>query len=151
MQHRNVLVGRPLGGSLSSQATDIDLVMHTPDGRSEQLQLRGEGDYSGWSYSETTVSGMYTARFGPPLSRDELFAVNVDTIESDLTKLTEEQLREDVWPGIPFLHQTTWKNPDEEPTARIGRGGTLSVGLLYAVLALLLAETFLARRFGYHE
>ncbi len=151
IQQRNVPVGRPLGGWLSGSAADVRLVMQTPDGRSEQLRLRGEGDYSGWSYSDTTASGIYTARFGPPLACNELFAVNVDTIESDLTKLTEEQLREDVLPGIPFLHQTTWKNPDEEPAARIGRGGTFSVWLLYAVLALLLAETYLARRFGHHD
>jgi hypothetical protein len=91
---------------------------------------------------------VYTARFDAPASPSELFAVNVDTVESDLTKLTAEQLREGVWSGIPF--DTSRENLDEAPVLRIGRRGTLSKELLYAVLGLAFLETFLAWRFGHH-
>jgi len=106
---------------------------------------------------------MYTARFDAPVSRSELFAVNVDTVESDLTKLTTEQLREGLWSGIPF--ETSREGLDEEPLPRIGgtavggtaAGGTtagghgmLSEELLYVVLGLVFLETLLAWRFGHH-
>ena len=158
LQQRNFLVGQSLGALVSTSAADAPLRLGTPDGRSEQVRLRPEGDYSSWSFSETMTSGVYTARVDAPASPSELFAVNVDTVESDLTKLTAEQLREGVWSGIPF--ETSRENLDEEPVRRIGGTtaggttaggrGTLSKELLYAVLGLVFLETFLAWRFGHH-
>jgi len=163
LQERNSLVGQSLGGLVSTPAADVPLRVGTPDGRSEQVRLRPEGDYSSWSFAETMTSGMYTARFDAPVSRSELFAVNVDTVESDLTKLTTEQLREGLWSGIPF--ETSREGLDEEPLPRIGgtavggtaAGGTtagghgmLSEELLYVVLGLVFLETLLAWRFGHH-
>jgi hypothetical protein len=158
LQQRNFLVGQSLGGLVSTPAADVPLRVATPDGRSEQVSLRSEGDYRSWSFSETMTSGMYTARFDPPLSHSELFAVNVDTVESDLTKLTAEQLREGLWSGVPF--ETSREDPDQEPIRQVAgtvgvgaaaRGrDTLSKALLYAVLALVFLETLLAWRFGHH-
>jgi hypothetical protein len=145
---RNLEVGEPLGGSLAASAGDVPLAVRTPDGRSETVPVRAEADGQSWGFSDTDTSGIYTARFGPPVSRTELYAVNVDPAESDLAKLSEEELREDVWPGVPFVHQTSWEDPADEPVARIGRPSKLPKGLLYGVLVLLFAETFLARRFG---
>ncbi|GAG32648.1 unnamed protein product, partial [marine sediment metagenome] len=124
------------------------LELRTPGGQSEQIRLRPEGDYSSWSYSDTMTSGIYTARFDPPVSRSDLYAVNVDTVESDLSKLTPEQLREQLWSGIPF--ETSRENLDEQPVRLIGRRGTLSQGLLCVVLGLLFLETLLAWLFGHH-
>ncbi len=103
-----------------------------------------------WSYADTSRSGVYTAEFDPPISRSETFAVNVDPAESDLAKITSEQLRDDVWPGVPFLHETTWQGLEASPGTAGGRPSPLTKGLLYAVLGLLLAETYLARRFGHY-
>jgi len=150
VRQRNLLVGQPLASSVPSPTTAVSLVVQTPDGHNEPVRLRPEGDYSGWSYAGTMTSGIYTARFGAPVSTSEPFAVNVDTVESDLAQITPEQLREEVWPGVPFLHQTTWENVDEQPVARFQRHGSLSKSLLYLVLGLLLAETFFAWRFGHH-
>ena len=55
----------------------------------------------------------------PPTAQTERFAVNLDTIESDLAKLSPEQLREEVLPGVPFVYQTRWEDLDEMPTAGI--------------------------------
>ena len=76
--------------------------------------------------------------------------MNVDPVESDLARITAEQLRDQVWPGVPFLHQTTWQDLDEAPVGRIARRHRLPKALLYAVLVLLFVETFLAWRFGHH-
>jgi hypothetical protein len=103
-----------------------------------------------WSFSDTSTSGTYTARLGPPISRSEVFAVNVDTVESDLTKLTPEQFRNQVLPGVPFVHRTSWENSDDRPVAQTTPRSGLPNGLLYVVLGLLFAETYLAWRFGHH-
>jgi hypothetical protein len=149
-RRRNVEVGDPLGGSVSAAAAGVPLWLRRPDGQSRQLPLGAEGDYAAWSYADTTQSGIYTATLGPPVSRSQSFAVNVDIRQSDLAQLSQEDLRSDVWPGIPFLYQTTWQNLDARGASPIARPGQLHVSLLYAVLGLLFTETFLAWRFGHH-
>jgi hypothetical protein len=96
------------------------------------------------------ASGIYTAEFGPPLARSELHAVNVDPQESDLTMLTAEQLRDEVWPGIDFNHQTTWQNLEPSPPGPVSQRSELPKELLYVVLVMLFLETYLARWFGHH-
>jgi hypothetical protein len=93
---------------------------------------------------------VYTAQFGPPVSRSDAFAVNVDPVESDLARISPEELRDVVWPKVPFVHQTTWQDLDREPVGRITRHAGLPKALLYVALTLLFVETFLAWRFGYH-
>ena len=150
LQQRSVLVGEPLGGGFPPSVGEVPLTLRLPGGRSEAGRSRVEGDSSVWSYAETARSGVYTAQFGPPISRSEAFAVNVDPVESDLAKITSEQLRDDVWPGTAFLYQTTWQNLEARPGAALARPSPLTKGLLYAVLGLLLTETYLARRFGHY-
>jgi hypothetical protein len=92
---------------------------------------------------------VYVAQFGAPVSRNESFAVNVDTAESDLTKLELAELRGDeVWPGIPFAYDTTWQNLDERPSAEISRRASLHRWLLWGVFGLLFTESLMAWRFG---
>jgi hypothetical protein len=148
MGYRNLTVGEPLGAALAPGAGDASLSIQRPDGRSETLAVRSRGDQSYWSYSDTLISGVYVVRSASSASRGEVFAVNVDTEESDLAKLSPEELREEVWPDIPFEHQTTWQDTEEDPITRITQPSSLSRWLLYAVLGLLLVETYLARLFG---
>jgi len=98
-----------------------------------------------------TEFNTYLAQFGPPISRSDAFAVNVDPVESDLARISPEELRDQVWREVPFVHQTTWQNLDDQPDRRIGRPSGLPKALLYALLALLFVETFLAWRFGHHD
>ena len=76
--------------------------------------------------------------------------MNVDTRESDLTALSPEELRSEVWPGIDFAYATTWQDPRAAVADAIGQPRPLHVEMLYAVLGLLFVETILAWRFGYH-
>lgn len=147
---RNVEVGDSLGATESADAADVPLVVQRPDGRREPVRPRTLSGFSSWSYADTGLSGVYIAEFGPPISRSDAFAVNVDTVESDLTRISPEDLRDQVWPGVPFIHQTTWQDLEEEPAGRISRPNALPKALLYAVLAMLLVETLLAWRFGHH-
>ena len=79
---------------------------------------------------------------GAPISREEAFAVNVDTAESDLARLSPDEL-----PKEFATHKRT--NLDDADSAGIARRNTLHKNLLYCVFGLLLLETCLAWRFGH--
>jgi hypothetical protein len=143
-QRRNLLVGQPIEISSTASAAEATLSVRTPDGRSHAVRPRTVGGDSRLSYADTMQSGIYVTQFGPPPGRSTTFAVNVDTAESDLMQLSVEELQNDVWQGVPFVHQTSWQ--ELGPT---GHGGPLQgrsrlhIELFYIVLGLLFAEMFL--------
>lgn len=149
LAQRNVIVGEPIEAPLAASGGAVPLSVETPDGRRHQVQPRGAGEDSSLDYADTTHNGIYVARLGPPADSGQMFAVNLDTTESDLASLDPEELRSDVWPGIPFTHQTSWQD-----LGVAGSGGPMAgrnrlhVDLLYGVLGLLFLETFLGWRFG---
>lgn len=145
---RTMRVGQALGDTSPVEGPPPNLVISTPRGRGEEVRIREEGGVRLWTFTDTGTSGLYTARYGPPMSRNDTFAVNFDSRspdESDLAPLEPEELREEVWPDIPFVHQTTFQRPDV-PAVAGARPNRLARALLYMVLALVLVETFLARR-----
>lgn len=150
---RNLLVGATLGGGGASWSGDATVSLTTP--RAEEVDAApvriavSPGD-GAWSYADTYRSGIYEARFSAPTPTQQLFAVNVDAAEGDLTQLDADELQTGFWQGVDLVHQTTWKDLDERPTAEISQRSRLHRWLLYSVLGLLLVETFLARRFGHH-
>ncbi len=150
VQQRNLLVGDVLGGSFAMPLGEMPFSMRRLGGRSDQVRFHAQGDQSTWSYPDTGLSDVYAAEFGPPVSRTDRFAVNVDSKESDLGVITPEHLHEHVWPGVAVVHQTTGQSLDRPAAAGASRRSDLSKALLYAALLLLFAETYMARRFGYH-
>jgi hypothetical protein len=150
LEQRNLRVGDSLGGTIATPAGDAPLTLHLPDGRNEQLRLHSEGNYGTWTYFDTSTSGVYSAQFAPPLAQTEIYTVNVDTAESDLAQLGVDELSSDLWPAVRFVHQTDWEDLAAPPSAHASRRNRLPKGLLYGVLGLLLAETFVAWRFGHH-
>ncbi|MGW8257984.1 MAG: VWA domain-containing protein [Thermoguttaceae bacterium] len=98
------------------------------------------------------------------------FAVNLDPRESDLARVSLNQLRKEVLPGVEFSHsiakQTMQPSKNISPLP-LGQGqgvsayrpsiepspqsAALSVNLLYVLLCLLLLETFFAWRFGHQN
>ncbi len=160
IERRNVVVGEPIGGTLPANLGEAAVVVRDPRGRNESVRSRRESDLNVWSFADTMTSGVYSVgwvsnpSFGqgnPPISRADAFAVNVDPAESDLAALTVEQLRSELWPGIPFVHQTSWQHFDRPVFGRTSRSSPWAKELLSGVLMLLLVETFLARRFGHHD
>jgi len=156
---RNLTVGQPLGGSFALPVSAESLVggvanpsytVRPPDGRRQERHFQAEGEDAAWSYPETSQSGFYVAKFGPPVSRSETFAVNVDPAESDLSTITAEELQGRVWPEITAVDPANWQQLAEQATAEGGRPIDLAQWLIYAALLLLVAETYLARRFGHH-
>lgn len=147
---QNVLVGQSLTGTIPTSAGGVPVGIRCPDGHNETVRPESEGDYGTWSFNDTFTSGVYAARIGPPVSRSDPFAVNVDPVESDLVSLSEDQLRDEVWPDVAFVLRTSLEDLDQQPVTQSARRGGLSKEFLYAVLALLFVETFLAWWFGHH-
>lgn len=153
-QHdRNVVVGQPLEGVVSADGGQ-SLQLQPPDGPAVPVRL--DGDKARWTYSDTAISGIYTAR-SDTAGRGETFAVNLDTVESDLESLGIDELRHQ-WSGVSVDYWPAageaWRTPTGGPAAA-GRSAGASVpvhlSLLYAALGLLLVETVLAWRWGHHE
>jgi hypothetical protein len=142
MSEHNLEVGQVLGDSLEALSTRATVSVTNPAGTREDVRMALDAQASRWAYSETQQSGVYRVDLGAPISREEAFAVNVDTSESDLTKLAADELPKEF---------TTHKrvNLDEADSPSIGRRSGLHKSLLYCVLGLLFLETFLAWRFGH--
>ena len=150
-QERNMAVGDVLGESLPAHTSDVPLTLNTPDGQSRPLSISTGPAQGSWSYSDTFMSGNYSAELGPPISRRHIFAVNVDPVESELAKISPEELQVDEWPGVPFFHQTSPRRSAGSPVGGGGRQSLLPKWLLYMALGMLFLETYLARRFGHYS
>lgn len=138
---RNVLVGDPLSGVLPGATLAQTLAVAAPDGRTERVSLEIEGADAIWSYEATRQSGIYEARFGPPREETKLFAVNVNTRESDLERLDEDLLPSQISTDAPAREAAA-------ATIPTGRPAELFRYFLGSVLVLLLVESTLAWRYG---
>ena len=108
------------------------------------------GDRAALSFADTAQSGIHVVRLDPPPGDERMFAVNVDPLESDLARIELEELRAEVWPEVPFQHQTVWQDLDTATVGGTDRSESgLHVVLLYCVLGLLLADTFFSWKFGH--
>jgi hypothetical protein len=139
-ESRNVRVGDSLEGSVRGTYENLSVSIDRPDGNSERVTARVEGVHSRWVYSDVNVSGIYTARYGPPVNRQELFAANVDPRESDLQRVDAELLPSQLNPGLQID-----KAASLLPTAGPAQFYRHLLGLL---LILLLLESTLAWYFG---
>jgi hypothetical protein len=141
MSEHNVEVGQALGESLEALPARAEVNITNPAGTSEAVRMTLDAQASRWSYADTRQSGVYRVQLGAPLDRQEAFAVNVNTSESDLTKITPQEL-----PRHFSTHGRT--NLDDIDSPTIGQRSGVHKNLLYWVLGLLFGETLLAWRFG---
>ncbi len=168
LRQRNVAVGEPIVASVPSAVADLSASVHCPDGRTQPVTIHTDGDCSTLSFDGTTVGGIYTVRLGEPIERAWNFAANIDTTESNLARITIDQLRRDLWPEVVLLKiseppdlswDKAWRGDkphgslvfsEQQPGMSIAQPARLHVYLLYVVLGLLLTETCLAWRYGYN-
>jgi len=147
MAERNVLVGQPIDQTLPLSAGTAPVTVVTPDRRNLGARLREDGSMSQLHFEETEISGPYTIKYGPPLAKDSLFAVNPPSQESDTAKLDRAGVAAAL-PGWNFAYLTNWKELSNNASA-VGRRGELHRPLLFGVLALILAESIIAWYFGH--
>jgi hypothetical protein len=102
-----------------------------------------DGDDSHWTFTDTFQSGVYRAVYGPPVEKEQRFAVNVNTVESDLTRVDPDLLPSE-------LQVKTQITADTSPATMLGSRdeGRLFRIALITLMILLLSETFLAWYFG---
>jgi hypothetical protein len=142
-----VQVGQTLSGTITNHVAEPVVSIETPAGDRQSTRVETEGSAIHWTFDGVDRSGLYRVDFGPPLARQELFAANVDTAESDLARASLDDLRDDVWPGIPF-ELFEGQVAGEETSSPIVHRDALHHWLLYAALALVLFETGLASWLG---
>lgn len=148
---RNVMVGEEFGSVVRGEAAGSPLTVVGPDGKSETVRPSSDGDESRWVLSSPLFSGLYEAKFDvtSTASREErgslpptqLFAVNVDPVESDLTRVDPELL--------PSQFEQDLRSDDSEPPKLPGgKPFPMFRLVLGLVLALVFLETSLAWLFG---
>lgn len=139
-------VGQSLGAIVSGAQPVGSVRLARPDGAAVQLRPRWEAGSFSWNYTETFWSGFYVAEYPPPVDRQECFAVNPDAQESDLTKLSQAELRQ-VWGSeLPWEYLTELDSlasrPAGAPAHRVPQW------LLQIALGLMVLESLLAWRMG---
>jgi hypothetical protein len=143
--HWQQLVGTPMSGSIGEPAPGLegnnDLVMLRPDGRMAAVSIRSTPAGSEWNFTNTDVSGIYILR-GLPQDRTQQFAVNVDTAESDLAKIDPQHLP----PKIKV--RSDWQVDASGGPVEATTQSEWNSEILWGVLALLFAESFMAWQFG---
>jgi hypothetical protein len=144
---RNVRAGQPLVEAFPAGATGASFTIQRPGGPPVTGRLEAAADISVLRYDGTELSGVYPTRIDAPLDREIDFAVNPDPAESDPAKLDAASLKAAL-PGWEFVNVDDW-NPLRDDAGAVARRGEFHRPLLWAVLGLLLAESFLAWRFGH--
>ena len=150
LQQRNLLVGEPLGGSFAIPRAGAPFSVRRPDGRRQQGQLQADAGDAAWDYAETDRSGLYRVEFGPPMAQSESFAVNVDPVEGDLSTAPEKEMEDRVWPGVTVVRHEDWQRLGGASASGSERPIDLAQAVVFAAIAVLVLETYLARRFGHH-
>jgi hypothetical protein len=104
---RAIEVGAPLEETLPPASGRLDVLVHTPDGRSERTHVDDRSEAAAVLWTDTDTSGIYRTVVGGD-ERDHLFAVNapaasetLNGCESDLMRTRPEELQE-AFPGWEF-------------------------------------------------
>jgi hypothetical protein len=132
---RTLLAGDDMSGHLPAEAVDAFVTIITPSGSGAQAPVRGEE--GAWSHRAEEGAGIYQV-VQPSTERRELFAVNVETRESELATIDQEQLPQE-------LRSET---REHSAAARLEPPRAWFRSFLFAVLALLLLESCVAWRVG---
>jgi len=126
------------------------LLLERPDGRKQRLAPRPHGDGGdAWlvRFDGTRQQGVYEfVDIAPEVLPHRRFVVNQRPEEGDLTRLSEAEFRDAVgrtgW---------QWLGPEvavDELAAKLHAVTELAPGVLWALVAVLAIESFLAARFG---
>jgi hypothetical protein len=143
---RNVLVGETVSAPFETTAGDAHMVISPPEGPTDGSRMTAQADASGWSFTETEFSGIYSAQISDASRTARKFAVNVNTDESDLQRVRPEDL-----PATMLLSGSGTSVPLAKSAGLGSSGFTLHQWLLCAVLGLLFLETFLAWWIGHRS
>ena len=149
----NVAVGEPLSRALPPGEAAGGIRITAPGAKRPQAVTPvTEAGRLTLSFKQTGRAGFYEVELSPPAGierpkRTDYFAVNVDPAEGDLHRVGPEELRRTL-KGFEFRYVLGIPRTAEETDGPAARSSDLWKHLLYAVLAILCLETFLAQAFG---
>jgi hypothetical protein len=132
-------VGTVLSGPVTPDH-GANLKMRRPDGTAAPVALHRPHGESQWSFRETELSGIYSLAGQDDASQQ--FALNVDSRESDLTRIDSQQLPQE------FVVRSSPAPVGDEATTSLVAHDSWSGPLLWFALLLLFIESVLAWRFG---
>ena len=143
LQERNVSVFETISGDLSEARHDervkIELPAESAGGASrlQSVTVTPDADTATWSFDDTEQSGIYRVAV-ESLGQVNLFAANVDTQESDLTRINPEEL------PLGFLARES-STEDTDETMEVESPPTpVHQSMLWLVMALIFTEVSLA-------
>jgi hypothetical protein len=144
-EDRQRLVGESLSEIFSTAAADVDVTVMSPDRETHSARVVRDETFSRFSFENTSESGIYEVTFAHPVSRTELFAVNVDPRESNLAKFVHEEFSEELLTGLEFSYLTNWPDDASAPeNSSSAEHGGLARWILYGILYLMFVEQMLA-------
>jgi hypothetical protein len=146
---RNVRVGGLIRMILRREQYSEEVHMILPSGGRPTVEPPKKLDHGRFSvsYGPVEQAGVYTLVVEGAETLRELFSANLDTVESDLGRTTEEELRILVPPAArkKLVVTTSVEGPKK---ARVSGGSEFWRHLLVLVIIFLALETVLAQRFG---
>ena len=148
-EERQRLVGEPLTRVFPVRAFSMQAKVNRPDNTTVNVRLTESEQFANFAYRQTDRRGLYEVESGVPLNRSELFALNVDPRESDLSKASESDLKTELFPGTDFTYLTKWREIRRRDQAAVTDRGGLTRWLLAATFCLIIVEQMMAWKF-YH-
>lgn len=148
-EQRNVTVGRGFEGFTNVVSSEGQVAIATPWGAEMVAPLQFRQEFAHWAFAQTDQAGIYAASI--PGAEEALYAVNLATRESDLTKIDENRLRDEVLQGVRFRYLTAVRAAGQEAElSNVVQTATAPWYwyLLVGTCGLLFIESTLAWLFG---
>jgi von Willebrand factor type A domain/Aerotolerance regulator N-terminal len=146
---RTVLVGETLASPVVPSAVETPVTIELPGKQLVARRMPPHDEVDFFLYDQTGRSGGYRVSFGPPVATEDLFAVNVDSRESDLARIEPDELRER-FPSWRFVYLTNWQAIASGQSSVTENRGELHRYFLFGALILMFIESFLAWKFGHY-
>jgi hypothetical protein len=142
-ENRNILVGEELTARASTNDTAESVMLTGPNNHRERIPFREDGDQRLWAHPGLDISGLYSIDYDAGGSR-QMFAVNVDSRESDLSRIDLESLPSQFNQTFESESDTIPANAFSQPRQEWFRW------FLVGVILLLISETLYAWKIGRH-
>ncbi|MDQ3332692.1 MAG: hypothetical protein M3552_18940, partial [Planctomycetota bacterium] len=140
----SVDVGEPLVWTLPERIAGLTATVTGPGDLTTSVAATVDRRGTTILFDATERPGIYTMALGAPIEKTELFAVNVEPSEGDLTALSEQERMALVSGAKPFI-----PGSNGTMTSAALPDWTVSRWLLAVAFGLLLAEQILAWRFAW--
>lgn len=138
----SLAVGAPYRFRFPETATPVAVTVRRPDGTEETITTRPMPDSNEAGYADTFTPGYYTYTTEGGVSRRGAFVVNPDTAESDLSRVSPNELEQHLAPAIVRVASSI--DEMEKLVAPLREGVHLRDLFIVATIALVVFETVIS-------